>query len=58
MYNGMSNSFLIGCLLKWPWLIPVLAIGIPVFFWPDVCEAPPNAASPSAYYCQAGVGDK
>lgn len=27
MYGGIGNSLLVGCLMKWPWLIPVAMIG-------------------------------
>jgi hypothetical protein len=27
MYGGIGNSLLAGCVMKWPWLIPVAMIG-------------------------------
>ncbi len=37
MYGGLNNSLIVGCALKWPWLIPVLALGVPVLFYPNAC---------------------
>lgn len=28
MYGGIGNSLLVGCLMKWPWLIPAAMFGV------------------------------
>jgi hypothetical protein len=28
MYGGIGNSLLAGCIMKWPWLIPVAMFGL------------------------------
>ena len=44
MYGGIGNSLLVGCLLKFPVMIPVIALTGGIFY-SAVCDAPPAAPS-------------
>lgn len=39
MYGGIGNSFFVACLLKFPWMIPVVAVSGGLFY-STVCGAP------------------
>ena len=44
MYGGIGNSLLVGCLLKFPVMIPVIALTGGIFY-SAVCDTPPVAPS-------------